>query len=136
MVIAAERNDYHYHIAPTHLQEIVGKDKPVAYALDGYAIYGFTEPDGTKVEGLDQFNGHTTPELGYHYHATKTYPYLNGGFHGEVVERDGQVDPQPRAGGVREKRFRPFEEPRSLALNPRTTRTLVSRLRSAKRLVT
>lgn len=95
-------DDYHYHIAPTHLQDIVGKDKPVAYALDGYAIYGYTEPDGSKVEGLDQFNGHTTPELGYHYHATKTYPYLNGGFHGEVVERDGQVDPQPRAGGVRE----------------------------------
>ncbi len=94
-------DDYHYHIAPTHLQEIVGKDKPVAYALDGYAIYGYTEPDGSKVEGLDQFNGHTTPRLGYHYHATKTYPYLNGGFHGEVVERDGQVDPQPRAGGVR-----------------------------------
>ena len=94
-------DDYHYHIAPTHLQEIVGKDKPVAYALDGYAIYGYTEPDGSKVEGLDQFNGHTTPGLGYHYHATKTYPYLNGGFHGEVVERDGQVDPQPRADGVR-----------------------------------
>jgi len=94
-------DDYHYHIAPTHLQEVVGKDKPVAYALDGYAIYGYTEPDGSKVEGLDQFNGHTTPRLGYHYHATKTYPYLNGGFHGEVVERDGQVDPQPRAGGVR-----------------------------------
>jgi hypothetical protein len=95
-------DDYHYHIAPTHVQDIVGKDIPVAYALDGYAIYGYTEPDGSKVEGLDQFHGHTSPELGYHYHATKTYPYLNGGFHGEVVERDGQVDPQARAGGVRE----------------------------------
>ncbi|MCY2983782.1 MAG: YHYH protein [Planctomycetota bacterium] len=94
-------DDYHYHIAPTHLQEIVGKDKPVAYALDGYPIYGYTEPDGSKVVGLDAFNGHTSSELGYHYHATKTYPYLNGGFHGEVVERDGQVDPQPRAEGVR-----------------------------------
>ena len=94
-------DDYHYHIAPMHLQEIVGKDKPVAYALDGYAIYGYTEPDGSRVDELDAFNGHTSPELGYHYHATKTYPYLNGGFHGEVVERDGQVDPQPRAGGIR-----------------------------------
>ncbi len=95
-------DDYHYHIAPTHLQNIVGKDKPVAYALDGYAIYGYTEPDGAKVVGLDPFNGHTSSELGYHYHATKTYPYLNGGFHGEVVERDGQVDPQPHAEGMRE----------------------------------
>jgi hypothetical protein len=94
-------DDYHYHIAPTHLQKLVGADKPVAYALDGYAIYGFAEPDGSAPGKLDEFNGHTTPGLGYHYHATKTYPYLNGGFHGEVVERDGQVDPQPRAGGVR-----------------------------------
>ncbi len=95
-------DDYHYHIAPTHLQEIIGKDKPVAYALDGYPIYGYTEPDGSEVRGLDEFNGHSTPTLGYHYHATKKYPYLNGGFHGEVKEVGGQVDPQPRAGGVRE----------------------------------
>ncbi len=95
-------DDYHYHIAPTHLQEIIGKDKPVAYALDGYPIYGYTEPDGLEVRGLDAFNGHSTPNLGYHYHATKNYPYLNGGFHGQVKEVDGQVDPQPRAGGVRE----------------------------------
>jgi phosphatidylethanolamine-binding protein (PEBP) family uncharacterized protein len=95
-------DDYHYHIAPTHLQDLVGKENPVAYALDGYAIYGYTEPDGSTVTGLDEFNGHTTPGLGYHYHATKTYPYLNGGFHGEVAEVDGQVDPQPRTGGVRE----------------------------------
>lgn len=94
-------DDYHYHIAPTHLQEIVGSEKPVAYALDGYPIYGFKEPDGTTPKDLDAFNGHTTPALGYHYHSTKNYPYLNGGFHGEVVERDGQADPQPRTGGVR-----------------------------------
>lgn len=95
-------DDYHYHIAPTHLQEIVGKGVPIAYALDGYPIYGYTEPDGSEVRGLDAFNGHTSPDLGYHYHATKTYPYLNGGFHGEVKEVGGQVDPQPRTGGVRE----------------------------------
>ena len=95
-------DDYHYHIAPVHLQEIVGQGKPVAYALDGYPIYGLTEPDGAQVVGLDEFNGHTSAELGYHYHATKKYPYLNGGFHGEVSEVDGQVDPQPRTGGVRE----------------------------------
>ncbi len=95
-------DDYHYHIAPTHLQKIIGKDMPIAYALDGYPIFGYTEPDGSEVQGLDEFNGHSTPGLGYHYHATKHYPYLNGGFHGEVKEVDGQVDPQPRAGGVRE----------------------------------
>jgi phosphatidylethanolamine-binding protein (PEBP) family uncharacterized protein len=90
-------DDYHYHAAPLHLQSVVGKDKPIAYALDGYPIYGLTEPDGTPPAGLDAFNGHTTPGLGYHYHASTKYPYVNGGFHGEVVEAGGQVDPQPSA---------------------------------------
>ncbi|MCX6368341.1 MAG: YHYH protein [Armatimonadetes bacterium] len=90
-------DDYHYHIAPLYLEKLVGKGKPIAYALDGYAIYGQSEPDGKPVTGLDAFNGHTTSAIGYHYHGTKTYPYLNGGFHGEVQEIGGQVDPQPRA---------------------------------------
>jgi len=94
-------DDYHYHIAPVHLEKQVGKGMPIAYALDGYPIYGYTEPDGSPVKGLDRFNGHEDADGNYHYHATKTYPYLNGGFHGEVTERDGQVDPQPRAEPVR-----------------------------------
>ena len=94
-------DDYHYHIAPVHLEKQVGKGKPIAYALDGYPIYGYTEPDGSAVQGLDACNGHEDADGNYHYHATKTYPYLNGGFHGTVTERDGQVDPQPRAEPVR-----------------------------------
>ena len=94
-------DDYHYHAAPLHLQDAVGKGQPIAFALDGYAIYGLTEPDGSLPVGLDTFNGHSTPALGYHYHASTMYPYVNGGFHGEVVEREQQVDPQPRAQPVR-----------------------------------
>lgn len=94
-------DDYHYHIAPVHLEKTVGKGRPIAYALDGYPIYGYDEPDGSPAKDLDAFNGHKDADGHYHYHATKTYPYLNGGFYGEVVEREGQVDPQPRAGGVR-----------------------------------
>ncbi len=94
-------DDYHYHIAPVHLEKSIGKGLPIAYALDGYPIYGYEEPDGSPVQGLDAFNGHKDRSGNYHYHATKTYPYLNGGFHGEVVKRDGQVDPQPRAEPVR-----------------------------------
>ncbi len=94
-------DDYHYHIAPVHLEKTIGKGLPIAYALDGYPIYGYEEPDGSPVKGLDDFNGHEDANGNYHYHATKTYPYLNGGFHGEVVKRDGQVDPQPRAEPVR-----------------------------------
>ena len=95
-------DDYHYHSAPLHLQSVVGKGQPIAFALDGYAIHGLTEPDGAQPAGLDAFNGHTTAALGYHYHASKKYPYVNGGFHGEVTEREQQVDPQPRAQPVRQ----------------------------------
>jgi phosphatidylethanolamine-binding protein (PEBP) family uncharacterized protein len=94
-------DDYHYHAAPLHLQAVLGKALPIAYALDGYAIYGLTEPDGSVPTGLDSINGHTTATLGYHYHASTKYPYVNGGFHGEVVERGEQVDPQPRAQSIR-----------------------------------
>jgi phosphatidylethanolamine-binding protein (PEBP) family uncharacterized protein len=94
-------DDYHYHIAPLHLQTVLGRALPIACALDGYPIYGLTEPDGSSPGTLDVFNGHETAGLGYHYHASNSYPYVNGGFHGTVVEREEQVDPQPRAQGVR-----------------------------------
>ena len=95
-------DDYHYHIAPLHLQTIVGKKAPIAYALDGYPIYGETEVDGKKVIGLDSFNGHFDSKKNYHYHGTKTYPYINGGFKGVVKEIDGQVDPQAATKAFRE----------------------------------
>ena len=99
-------DDYHYHIAPLHLQSIVGKKLPIAYALDGFPIYGETEIDGKKVSGLDQFNGHFDSKKRYHYHGTKNYPYINGGFKGVVKELDGQVEPQSLT-----KAFRPAREP-------------------------
>jgi len=95
-------DDYHYHVAPVHLEKVVGKGRPIAYALDGYPIYGYTEPDGSPMKDLDWMGGHEDADGHYHYHATRAYPYLNGGFRGEVTERDGQVDPQPRAQPVRE----------------------------------
>ncbi len=94
-------DDYHYHIAPVHLEKIVGAGNPVAVALDGYPIYGYNDPNGKPPTDLDWLSGHKGADGEYHYHATKTFPYLNGGFYGEVTERNGQVDPQPRAQGVR-----------------------------------
>ena len=88
-------DDYHYHIAPLHLEKIVGKGKPIAYALDGFPLFGLTD------EKLDEFNGRVNKDGKYQYHATKTYPYINGGMRGVVEVREGQVDPQPRAGPVR-----------------------------------
>lgn len=94
-------DDYHYHAAPLHLQNTVGPGNPIAFALDGYPIYGLNEPDGSKPTDLDTFNGHSAARIGYHYHASTQYPYVNGGFHGEVIERDGQVDPQPSGQPIR-----------------------------------
>lgn len=99
-------DDYHYHMAPFHLQEIVGKKVPIAYALDGFPIYGETEIDGKKVSGLDEFNGHFDSKKNYHYHGTNTYPYINGGFKGVVTELDGQVSPQAAT-----RAFRPAGTP-------------------------
>jgi hypothetical protein len=94
-------DDYHYHMAPFHLQSIVGKKVPIAYALDGFPIYGETEIDGKPASGLDEFNGHFDAKKKYHYHGTRTYPYINGGFKGVVTEIDGQVDPQAVTKGFR-----------------------------------
>lgn len=88
-------DDYHYHIAPLHLEKVVGKGKPIAYALDGFPLFGLTE------EKLDEFNGRFDKEGSYRYHSTKTYPYINGGMRGVVEVRGDQVDPQPHAGPVR-----------------------------------
>ncbi len=94
-------DDYHYHTAPFHLQSIAGKKVPIAYALDGYPIYGETEIDGKPALELDEFNGHFDAKKKYHYHGTKTYPYINGGFKGVIAEVDGQVDPQAATRGFR-----------------------------------
>ncbi|TWT65218.1 hypothetical protein CA85_31300 [Allorhodopirellula solitaria] len=94
-------DDYHYHIAPVHLEKTVGKDQPIAYALDGYPIFGYQDEQASDFAPLDPLGGHQDEAGQYHYHATKTYPYLNGGFYGEVTERGGQVDPQPRAEPIR-----------------------------------
>jgi hypothetical protein len=95
-------DDYHYHTAPLHLSQIVGPDKPIAYALDGFPIYGLTEPDGSTVIGLDEFNGHFMKDGSYHYHGTTTFPYINGGMRGVVTVKDEQIDPQPRTTPVRQ----------------------------------
>ncbi|MFM2309960.1 MAG: hypothetical protein RLY87_2082 [Chloroflexota bacterium] len=98
---AGKADDYHYHIAPLHLQALIGADKPIAYALDGYAIYGILEVDGTEPRGLDTFNGHIGPDGVYHYHASMTYPYINGGMYGKVTVSDDQIEPQPTLKPVR-----------------------------------
>lgn len=83
-------DDYHYHAAPLHLENAA--DNPIAYAFDGFAIYGSTEPDGTPMQPLDSYHGHETSDGSYHYHGTETFPYLIGAMRGKVT-----LDPQTTA---------------------------------------
>jgi hypothetical protein len=93
-------DDYHYHIAPLHLESIVGSARPIAWALDGFPVYGELEPDGSAMKPLDSGHGHAW-NGGYHYHGTMTYPYMIGALRGEVRVENDQIVPQPRTQGVR-----------------------------------
>ena len=114
-------DDYHYHAAPLALQKVVGKDRPIAFALDGFPIFGLFDPKAKagsdqacplgSIDPLDEWNGHfcTVPKgqgldggtRSYHYHASTTYPYINGGMRGEVKVENDEIVPQGHAQPVR-----------------------------------
>ncbi|MFM1831087.1 MAG: hypothetical protein RLZZ558_1427 [Planctomycetota bacterium] len=114
-------DDYHYHDAPLFLQKVLGPKRPIAFALDGFAIYGLYDakakagselacPLGSH-EPLDQWNGHfcEVPKgqgidggtRSYHYHASTTYPYINGGMRGQVKVEGDEIVPQAHARPIR-----------------------------------
>ena len=84
-------DDYHYHAAPLHLSATSAL-KPIAFALDGFAVYGGTEPDGTSMQTLDTCHGHIYNNGVYHYHGTANYPYVIGAMKGKVT-----IDPSTAA---------------------------------------
>lgn len=96
-------DDYHYHTAPMHLDDSQGT-KPIAYGLDGFAVYGSLEPDGTAMNTLDIYHGHEW-DGSYHYHGTSDYPYMMAAMRGEVnlsgTAPEDQVSPQPVAPAFR-----------------------------------
>lgn len=95
-------DDYHYHIAPMFLEATSGRITPIAFALDGYAIFGNKEPDGTAMAALDANHGHTWKDGRYHYHGSAAAPYMIGNMVGKVTEDTTlQIVPQPVAKGVR-----------------------------------
>ena len=94
-------DDYHYHLPPTHLQTVVGEGKPIAYAVDGFPVYGETTDE------LDEYLGKFNSDGSYQYHTVKKYPYLIAGMRG-IVNLDpntsppeNQVIPQAMTKGVR-----------------------------------
>ena len=87
---AGRADDYHYHAAPTCL--MAGKaanywdTHPLGWALDGFAIYGFNNPDGTPATRDSICGGNTTAAqngpTGYSYHVTNLTPYVLSCFRG------------------------------------------------------
>ncbi|MFN8355900.1 MAG: YHYH protein [Spirosomataceae bacterium] len=98
-------DDYHYHIAPLHFETTAGNN-PIAIALDGFPVYGTKEPDGSTVQALDEYHGHTY-KGGYHYHASSTYPYFIAAMRGKVTldptttAPENQIIPQAKATPIR-----------------------------------
>lgn len=92
---------YHYHKYPVCVhnpfkdQEQAGQHSPlIGYAFDGYAIFGPKGEDGKPPQDLDECNGHTDSQRGYHYHVTAKYPYILGAYRG-VVEQANLEHPSP-----------------------------------------
>lgn len=77
-------DDYHYHAAPMHLSTLNGL-KPIAFAVDGFPVYGLKEPDGSSMMALDTCHGHNGTNGAYHYHGTTDYPYVIGALKGKVT---------------------------------------------------
>lgn len=98
---AGRADDYHYHTAPLFLSSTVGATSPIGVGLDGYLLYGEAEPDGAGMRPLDTLNGHDEGSGGYHYHGTRTYPYINGGMRGVVTVVNDRIEPQPSLQPVR-----------------------------------
>ena len=94
-------DDYHYHTAPLSLDSINADILPIAFALDGFAVYASKEPNGTAMQTLDANHGHYLNGI-YHYHGTTNYPYVVGSMVG-VVTKDAtdQIIPQAQTKALR-----------------------------------
>ena len=94
-------DDYHYHTAPLHLYGTTATKLPIAYALDGFAVYGALEPTGAAMTTLDANHGHYLNGV-YHYHGTTAFPYMIGNMVGQVNEdATMQIIPQAQAAPIR-----------------------------------
>lgn len=98
---AGRGDDYHYHIAPRHLERIVGEGNPVAYSLDGYPIVVAKEVGGKPTVTLDENHGCLDAVGNYSYYSTTTFPYLNISYRGVI-----DLEARPRAVGIR-----PYTQP-------------------------
>ncbi len=95
-------DDYHYHTAPMFLEAKSGNITPIAFALDGFPVYGWKEPNGAKMLALDSNHGHMWTNGIYHYHGDTVAPYMIGRMYGKVTEDTTlQIIPQAAAKPIR-----------------------------------
>jgi phosphatidylethanolamine-binding protein (PEBP) family uncharacterized protein len=87
---AGRADDYHYHAAPTCLMAGQAASywdtHPLGWALDGFAIFGYNNADGTVANRDGVCGGNTSAvsngPSGYSYHVTNTSPYVLSCFRG------------------------------------------------------
>lgn len=78
-------DDYHYHIAPKHLEALVGQGNPIAFGLDGYPIYS---ADPSRDKPLDECHGYFDDEGNYRYIGELKPPYVMSFFRGKADLED------------------------------------------------
>jgi phosphatidylethanolamine-binding protein (PEBP) family uncharacterized protein len=106
---AGRADDYHYHAAPTCLMAgqaaSYWNTHPLGWALDGFAIYGYNNADGTAADRDGVCGGNTSAvtngPAGYSYHVTNASPYVLSCFRGT---------PSPDLAGQAAK-FSPLRKP-------------------------
>lgn len=78
---------FHWHLTPHEVNHVLDaqgirsdvrcsaiaqvSDDVIAYAADGFPVYGSQDSDGTEPSDLDECHGHST-DAGYHYHVSAT----------------------------------------------------------------
>lgn len=102
---AGRADDYHYHAAPVCLMSdqapAYWDTHPLGWALDGYAIFGYRNPDGSVAtrDGLCGGNtlAHPNAPPGYAYHVTDASPYVLSCFYGvpspDLAGQGGKYSP-------------------------------------------
>jgi phosphatidylethanolamine-binding protein (PEBP) family uncharacterized protein len=88
---AGRADDYHYHAAPICMMAGQSNTRywdthPIGWALDGFAIFGYFNADGTTATRDNVCGGNTLPvsnaPSGYSYHVTDASPYVLSCFRG------------------------------------------------------
>ena len=103
---AGRADDYHYHAAPICMMSDQSNPAywdthPLGWALDGYAIFGYRNPDGTTATRDNICGGNTVAHpnapSGYAYHVTDASPYVLSCFYGvpspDLAGQGGKYSP-------------------------------------------